>query len=67
MITLRATVYLDFPDDIEGDDPLRELYTPYDAEQDIEKVLGQGYPHGLRHTLTGIEVVDAEYTTREDT
>jgi hypothetical protein len=66
MITLRATIYLDFPDDIEGDDPLREVYTPYDAERDIETVLGQRYPNGLRHVTTRIEVMDAEYTTRED-
>lgn len=62
MITLKVTVYLDFPDDIEGDDPLRETYTPYDAELDIERVLMQPYPHSLRHQASRIEVEDAQYT-----
>ena len=69
---LRAVVYLIYvpgpeSEREEDDDGIEEVYSPYDVERNIARVLdprniaGGRMSHGLMYPPTEVEVVDAEW------
>ena len=53
-----ATVWIEFPEDAEGDPPLEEVFDLYDIARNIERLLrspiGTGY-HGLDYCTVKVD------------